>query len=75
MSTRRISPSDLRSPTGYLERFQQEQHRRQHLERRVAALELERDALAYRLQVAQGEVERLKRALPTQEPRQARLGA
>jgi len=59
-SPRTIRPSDLKAPTGYLERFRQEQHRRQHLEGRVAALELERDALRYRLQQAEAQIARLK---------------
>lgn len=74
-SPRTIRPSDIKAPTGYLERFQQEQHRRQHLEGRVAALELERDALAYRLQTAQAEIERLKAAACPPRSTQAQLRA
>jgi len=69
------SSDSLRRPTGYMRDLEREQGLRQHFQRRVEALELERDAFAYRIQVAQAEIERLKRALPTQAPRQARLGA
>lgn len=74
-STRAILPSDLKAPTGYLARYQQEQHRRQHLERRVDALELERDALKMRLQEAQAEIERLKAVACPPRSAQSRLGA
>lgn len=74
-STRTIRPADLKAPTGYLERFQREQARRQHLERRVEALELERDALKMRLQEARAEVERLQAAACPPRARQSRLGA
>jgi len=49
-STRYFCPQ---SPTNYKARFEREQHRRQALEGRVEALELERDALKWRLHVAQ----------------------
>lgn len=45
---RAIKPSDLKKPTDYKARYEAEQHRRQNLEARVEALELERDALRYR---------------------------
>ena len=51
----RISQDSLRPPTDYKRRFEREQHRRQHLEGRVEALELERDALKWRLHVARGQ--------------------
>lgn len=47
-SMRAIKPSELKKPTDYKARYESEQHRRQNLERRVEALELERDALLYR---------------------------
>lgn len=53
MTTPRISQNSLRPPTDYKRRFELELHRRQNLERRVEALELERDALKWRLHVAQ----------------------
>lgn len=73
-ATRTIRPSDLKAPTSYLARFQQEQHLRQHLERRVEALALENDALKYRIQEAHAEIERLKAAACPPRTRQNRLG-
>jgi hypothetical protein len=55
-AARSISPSDLRQPTDYKARFEREQGRRQHFERRVEALELERDALKFRLQEAEAKL-------------------
>jgi len=43
--------SGFHAPTDYKARFERERHRRQALERRVEALELERDALKWRLHV------------------------
>lgn len=74
-SARAIRPSDLKAPTGYLARYQQEQHRRQHFERRVEALTLENDALKYRIQEAQAEIERLKAVACPPRSAQSRLGA
>jgi len=45
---RAIKPSELKKPTDYKAKYEAEQHRRQNLERRVEALEIERDALRYR---------------------------
>ena len=52
MSTR-ISQDSLRPPTDYKRRFELELHRRQKLESRVDAMQLEIDALKWRLHVAQ----------------------
>ena len=57
MSTPRTAQDSLRPPTDYKRRFELELHRRQNLERRVEALQLENDALKYRLHVAQSEPE------------------
>ena len=54
----RITPSDLRRPTDYKARYERELNRRLHMEGRVEALELERDALKYRLGVAEEELKR-----------------
>ena len=53
-----ITPSDLRRPTDYKARYEREMNRRLHLQGRVEALELERDALKYRLGVAEAELKR-----------------
>lgn len=75
MSTTRISQDSLRPPTDYKRRFEQEQHRRQNLERRVEALALENDALKYRLQTLHERLEaELKRRGITPKTRQATLG-
>jgi predicted RNase H-like nuclease (RuvC/YqgF family) len=58
-ASRSITPSDLKQPTDYKPRFEREQHLRQNLERRVEALEQERDALKLRLQESRAEIERL----------------
>lgn len=44
-----------RRPTTYKASYEQELHRRQHLERRVEAMQQEIDALKWRLHVAQGD--------------------
>ena len=45
-----INPSDLRKPTDYKARFEHEQGRRQHFERRVETLTTEIKALRWDLQ-------------------------
>lgn len=75
MSTTRISQGSLRPPTDYKRRFELELHRRQNLERRVEALQLENDALKYRLQTLHERLEaELKRRGITPKTRQATLG-
>lgn len=44
-----------KAPTSYKPRFEREQHRRQHLERRLGAMQQEIDALKWRLHVARRE--------------------
>jgi len=58
MNTKATTPSDLRAPTSYKARYERESNRRLHLEGRVATLEMERDALKYRLGVAEAELKR-----------------
>jgi hypothetical protein len=47
-----IIPSDLRRPTDYKSRYEREQGRRQHFERRVEVLTTENKALRWDLQEA-----------------------
>lgn len=75
MSITRSAQDSLRPPTDYKRRFEQEQHRRQNLERRVEALALENDALKYRLQTLHERFEaELKRRGITPNTRQTTLG-
>jgi hypothetical protein len=69
-----ITPSDLRRPTDYKPRYERELNRRLHLQGRVEALELERDALKYRLQVAEAELKR-RGMVPVGQARLAGVGA
>lgn len=59
-----FTSSDLRRPTSYLEKFQAEQNKRQHLEGRVERLELERDALSFRLQQAEEKLRQMRAMVP-----------
>jgi len=75
MSTARaITSSDLRRPTAYKRDYERELNRRLHLQGRVAALELERDALKYRLQVAEAELKR-RGVGPVNQAKLAGVGA
>jgi len=56
-AVRAFKPSEFRKPTDYKARYEAELHRRQNLERRVEALETERDALRYRNAQLQAQLE------------------
>lgn len=58
MTARSLSEIASGCPRSYKREFELEQHRRQHLERRVEALTQERDALLFRLQRANDELQR-----------------
>lgn len=73
-AARSITPSDLRRPVSYKRDYERELNRRLHLEGRVATLELERDALRYRLGVAEAELKR-RGMIPVGQAKLAGVGA